>query len=190
MRRIFTYLLFLLLPPLALQAQVAIDATNFPDDNFRTYVATFDTDGDNSLSETEIAAAKKIDVNNKGITDLTGLKYFTEAETLFCYNNSELSTLIVSENKKLTELQCYDCGLTSLDVSQNTLLLRLRCQNNNLSTLDVSNLLSLKLLFCYGNDEISSLDISQNKDLTNLDCHNCSITSLNVSELLLTCRKT
>ena len=193
MRRIFTFLLFLLLPPMALQAQVAIDATNFPDDNFRTYVATFDTDGDNSLSETEIAAAKKIDVNNKGITDLTGLKYFTEAETLFCYNNSELSTLIVSENKKLTELQCYDCGLTSLDVSQNTLLLRLQCQNNNLSTLDVSNLLSLKLLYCYGNDEISSLDISQNKDLTNLDCHNCSITSLNVSELSrlssLTCYK-
>ena len=59
MRRIFTYLLFLLLPPLALQAQVAIDATNFPDENFRTYVATFDTDGDNSLSETEDCCRKR-----------------------------------------------------------------------------------------------------------------------------------
>ncbi len=65
MRRIFTYLLFLLLPPLALQAQVAIDATNFPDGNFRGAVAAFDTDGDNSLSETEITAVTKIDVQQE-----------------------------------------------------------------------------------------------------------------------------
>ena len=40
---------------------VAVDTFNFPDKNFRDVVKTFDTDDNNILSDTEIAAVKEID---------------------------------------------------------------------------------------------------------------------------------
>ncbi len=55
--------LFALLP-LAGNAQVAIDETNFPDELFRTYVQeNFDTDQDGSLSDAEREAVRSIDVS-------------------------------------------------------------------------------------------------------------------------------
>lgn len=54
-------------------AGVAIDDTNFPDANFRTFVKKFDTNKDDSLSDTEIAAVKKINCSRKGITNLKAL---------------------------------------------------------------------------------------------------------------------
>ena len=51
-------MLLSLLPTTALAASdVALDSTNFPDDNFRTYIGQkYDTDKNGSLSPTEIAA--------------------------------------------------------------------------------------------------------------------------------------
>ena len=65
-------------------AGVTIDNTNFPDANFRTVVKKFDTNQDSSLSDTEIAAVKKINCSNKGITNLKGIEYFTSLNILRC----------------------------------------------------------------------------------------------------------
>ena len=52
---------------------VAIDATNFPDANFRSYVLdNCDTDNNGYLSDTEIANVTTISCSNKGISDLKG----------------------------------------------------------------------------------------------------------------------
>ena len=49
-------------------ADVAIDAANFPDANFRQYVKdTFDSDGNDTLDDSEISSTTKIDVNRKSI---------------------------------------------------------------------------------------------------------------------------
>ena len=69
-------------------ADVSIDAANFPDDNFRSYVSSnFDSDSDGVLSDSEIAAATSIDVSGQGVSSLKGIEHFTALTTLYCQNN-------------------------------------------------------------------------------------------------------
>ena len=80
---------------------------NFPDENFRSYVSTnLDKNGDGWLLPSEIAAVTEIDVNNKGISDLTGIEYFVGLEYLLCHDNN-LTTLDVSKNKVLQVIACW-----------------------------------------------------------------------------------
>ena len=119
-----------LLPALALAegaADVAIDPTNFPDANFRAYVASFDTDNDDRLSPAELAAVKDMSLIGKSIGDLTGIENFTA----------------------LTKLDCRGNQLTSLDLSANPKLSFSHCSTNNNTyrlTLDASRTLDLTTL--------------------------------------------
>ena len=160
-------------------AGVTIDNTNFPDANFRTVVKKFDTNQDSSLSDTEIAAVKKINCSNKGITNLKGIEYFTSLNILRCTDN-QLTALDVSENTALTKLNCCFNKLTSLDVSKNTALTILECNANRLTSLDVSKNTALTELNCSIN-ELTSLDVSKNTALTILYCTDNQLTSLDVS---------
>ena len=161
-------------------AGVAIDNTNFPDANFRTFVKNFDTNKDDSLSDTEIAAVEEIDCYNKGISNLKGIEYFTALRSLNCGYN-QLTALDVSKNTTLTKLDCKNNQLTVLDVSKNTALTYLRCNRNQLTSLDVSKNTALTKLYCSTN-QLTSLDVSKNTALTKLDCYNNQLTSLDVSK--------
>lgn len=90
-------------------AGVEINATNFPDARFRSFVtsSTIDTFQDGYLTEKELEAQYFLNVSGKSISDLTGIAYFTEIIFLDCSNNS-LTTLNLSQNKKLSEVAC--CG--------------------------------------------------------------------------------
>ena len=161
-------------------AGVTIDNTNFPDANFRTVVKKFDTNQDSSLSDTEIAAVKKINCSNKGITNLKGIEYFTSLNILWCTDN-QLTALDVSENTALTKLNCCFNKLTSLDVSKNTALTILECNANRLTSLDVRKNTALTELNCSIN-ELTSLDVRKNTALTELYCNDNQLTSLDVSK--------
>ncbi len=79
---------------------------NFPDENFRSFVSTnLDKNGDGWLMPSEIAAATEINVDNKGIADLTGIEYFTNLTSLICCRNN-LTTLDVSKNILLRHILC------------------------------------------------------------------------------------
>lgn len=159
---------------------VAVNETNFPDANFRDYVSKqLDTDGDGSLSGDEINAVVKIDVDEKGISSLEGLGYFTSLNTLVCRGN-QLTNLDISQNTKLTLLYCGYNQLTSLDVSKNLELTDLSCEENLLTSLDVSNNVKLIDLTCFYNP-LSSLDVSKNVELVDLICASNKLTSLDVS---------
>ena len=98
---------------------IAINEANFPDPAFRQYVAeTFDTDpdGEGWLIPEEIEAARRMDANGLGISDLTGLEHFTALEVLDCSRNS-LTELNLAQNGMLTELYCYLNGIgdTAMD---------------------------------------------------------------------------
>ena len=160
-------------------AGVTIDNTNFPDANFRTVVKKFDTNQDSSLSDTEIAAVKKINCSNKGITNLKGIEYFTSLNILWCTDN-QLTALDVSENTALTKLNCCFNKLTSLDVSKNTALTILECHVNRLTSLDVSKNTALTELNCSIN-KLTALDVSKNTALTELYCNDNQLTSLDLS---------
>lgn len=83
-----------------------INAANFPDEIFRNYVSSnFDTDKDGRLSENEIAAVTTIDVSGKGISSLTGIKYFTALTELHC-ENTKLTGADLTGLNDLTALTC------------------------------------------------------------------------------------
>ena len=160
---------------------VEINETNFPDETFRQYVkVNFDKDGNDVLSPQEIAEVTEINVYNKSISDLTGIKYFTELETLMCYSN-RLTSLDVSGCTELKGLICYNNQLAELDVSENAALVELNCLNNDLTSLDVSGCTELKGLICY-NNQLAELDVSENAALVELNCLNNDLTSLDVSD--------
>ena len=163
-----------------LSSGIKINETNFPDENFRSYLLAqyYGTDG--RLTPDEIASVTSIDVRGKQIKNLKGIKYFTALTQLYC-NDNQLTSLDVSQNTRLEKLYCYENQLTSLDVSKNTALKYLDCYNNQLTSLDVSQNTALKNLWC-NNNQLTSLDVSQNTVLTELCCYDNRLTSLDVSQ--------
>lgn len=194
-----------LLPTAALaDGDVAINETNFPDENFRQYVKTkFDTNKDDALSADEIAAVKQILVTNPSITSIEGIEHFTALEnltaeipnltTLDVSNNTaltslrcshtKLTSLDTSHNKNLSYLECENIStLTKLDVSKNTELKFLHCRDNALTALDLTKNLALEKLECGGNgDEFTTLDLSQNTELKYFGCFGSKLSSLDLT---------
>lgn len=66
---------------------VAIDETNFPDENFRSWMLseTYGTDG--VLTQSEARKVSQINVTEKSIKRLKGIEYFTEIVILQCSKN-------------------------------------------------------------------------------------------------------
>ncbi len=112
------------------EAGIEINATNFPDDNFRAFVAAnYDRDGNRFLLFTEAQAVTQMSLFQKDIEDLTGIEYFTGLEWLDCSFNR----------------------LTQLRLTKNTNLQTLLCNNNLLTDLRTSNCYHLRFLACYNN---------------------------------------
>ena len=151
-------------PPSGGGDSIAINASNFPDPDFRTYVkAEFDKDNNNSLSDTERKTATVINVKDKLIETLEGIEFFPN----------------------LKELDCSINQLSRLDVSQNTALEKLDCSTNQLASLNLSKNAKLKYLYCSQN-ELTSLDVSKNTGLDLLNCNRNRLTSLDVSQTAVT----
>lgn len=161
---------------------ITIDATNFPDDNFRTWVLAQDYGKDGVLTEKETAAIKIINVRIKNITDLKGIEHFTALISLDCSGN-QLTTLNVSKNTELRTLECSYNQLTTLEVSKNTKLKTFGCEYNQLTTLDVSNNTALTILNCTDN-QLTTLDLSKNTKLVNLYCYRNQIRSKGMEALV------
>lgn len=156
---------------------IAINATNFPDANFRKYVKSeFDQDSNGKLSDEEISDADLIDLTGKSIKDLTGLKYFTSLQILEC-SGLKLAELDVSSNTKLTTLIADGNKLSKITVTKNTSLTELILDDNKLSSLNVSKNTSLKELSVAGN-ALTNLDLTNNTSLQYLDCSDNSISSI------------
>lgn len=169
-----------LLTAMSAWADVEINETNFPDENFRNWVLSQEYGADGVLTDEEIAGIITIEVSNLGIKSLKGIEYFTALTELHCIYN-QLTSLDVSGCTALTRLYCYLNQLTSLDVSKNNALEYLYCYGNPLNTLDVSKNTALKELDCV-NNQLTSLDVSKNTALTKLDCRINQITELDLSK--------
>lgn len=159
----------------------------FSDAYFKAYcVENFDQDGDGEISMEEALKITDIVVPTDNIESLQGIEFMLNLRYLFCYGRSfnykgKLTSLDVSKNTKLQELNCLYNQLTSLDVSQNKALKSLICYYNQLTSLNVSNNTELTYLRC-DNNRLTSLDVSHNTALTSLDCAQNRLKSLDVSK--------
>ena len=178
---VFTFLPFSAFAATDSYGPVYITDANVPDKTFREYLLKqFDKDGNGVLTPAERYAVTEIDVENKYISNLSGLQFFPNLKVLNCSHN-RLTKLDVSENTVLQELVCWENQLTSLDVSQNTALQELACFENQLTSLDVSQNPALQKLNC-GHNRLTSLDVSKNTELTYLKCSYNRLTELDVSK--------
>ena len=163
------------------RADIKIDKTNFPDQNFRDFLKYEQSYGrDGVITDDEIKSVTYISLFSRAIENLKGIEYFTALTMLYCSGN-QLPSLDVSKNTALILLNCGGNQLTSLDVSKNTALTGLDCSWNQLTTLDVSNntaLTGLECVYC----QLTSLDVSKNTALILLNCGGNQLTSLDVSK--------
>ena len=187
--------------PTLSDGDVAIDGTNFPDMIFRLHIMdTIDKDKNLVLSPDELSI-NTILVKASGITDLRGIEFFKDLETLDCSSN-EITSLDLSRNTKLKSLYCrrnqlqsinisncselgyFTCDeneLESLDVSGCGKLQHLECQHNKIKELNLSNLPELLELDCSYNS-LPDVDVTKNPLLTYLSCSNNPLTTLDVSK--------
>ena len=180
MKKLMTLLLLALLSVNSAWADVEINETNFPDENFRNWLKSKSYGSDGVLTDAEIAGVTSIDVSKKSIKSLQGIEFFTALEQLECDYN-QITSLDVSKNTMLKSLECSSNKLTALDVSKNKALAWLICYRAQLTALDLSKNTALIGLACGGN-QLTTLDVSANTALTSLNCSSNQLTSLDVSK--------
>ncbi len=69
--------------------------------------------GDFTVTEAA-AMTKNFDCSRKGISDLTGIEYFSNIKSLYCTNN-QLSILDISSNTALEIVFCQNNPMTTTD---------------------------------------------------------------------------
>lgn len=125
----------------------ALSKETFPDDIFRDYIyQNFDLNKDFNLSVEEISKVDSIDVSYMGISDLTGIEYFTNLLYLYC-NGNKLSSLTIDTLTSLTVLDCSYNYLTYIDLSNCSSLNFLEASNNaKVISLDEQNVFDFSSL--------------------------------------------
>ena len=112
--------------------------TSIPDKNFEQALIDLKIDSgdiDGFVLTANINSISSLNISNKKIDSLTGIKGFTNLKTLICSNNR----------------------LKELDISQNDLLESLSCSQNELNNLDVTKNLNLKTLL-FSLNQIKQID--------------------------------
>ena len=121
------------------------EVVEFEDSKFQALTLYYDKNNDGKLQAWEAALVTELELSGQSIKSLQGIEYFTELESLNCTSNL----------------------LTSLDVTNNRKLRALWCKSNQIVSLDVTPLRDLQILNCESN-RLTSLDVSQNTELVHL----------------------
>ncbi|QYN51133.1 MULTISPECIES: T9SS type A sorting domain-containing protein [Apibacter] len=121
---------------------------------------------------------KELSINSTQLTSIDLSKNLKLTRLVFKENYS--ASLDVSKNINLKFLDCSENSLNNLDLSKNVKLVDLYCSNNQLITLDLSQNVELEELYC-DNNQLTSLDLSNNFKLKELNCSKNKLNTLDVS---------
>ena len=128
-----------------------------------------------------IEEVTSLNIEDKNLTDISGIEYFTNLTSLDCGKN-QLTALPVENLTNLTSLSCFGNQLTALPVENLTQLTTLSCSNNQLTALPVANLTNLTSLRCSDN-QLTELPVEKLTKLTELSCSYNQLTELPVEKL-------
>lgn len=118
-----------------------IDERNFPDENFREYLADYGFYCVSAITMEEINDMDELCVESAGVKDFTGVELFTEVSKILVSSN-ELTSLDLSHNKKVsyldvsnnyiksTEMTKLIASLPTLQANTGRLTVRGRCDQN------------------------------------------------------------
>ena len=175
--------------------QIPDGDVKFEDDVFRAYcVENFDQDGDGMISFAEAAIVTNMTFNTDHITTLKGIENFTELQVLSCtgsiksydmaegrvIGNGLLTSIDVSQNKKLITLCCDFNQIEELDLSENTELKGLTCSANKLRSFDLNAYPQLLSISCAWN-LIEELNVKNHPSIVGIGCSNNKLTTLDAS---------
>ena len=161
------------------QADVEINETNFPDEAFRSVIASMPEGMDGILTDEEIAGIEELVVlwgTPNEVFSLKGIEFFTNLK-VFDLAYRFIKELDLSANKKLEFIR-LDLGLLEkLNISGLTSLKSLICLRGLITELDVKTCTALEY-FCCDNTHLTSLDLSNNTKLKEVECRDNQLTSL------------
>ena len=152
---------------------VLVNPVCFPDANFRSYLEN--KFGSYTISQSQVNSCTSMDVSYRSNSSLEGISYFTELQTLYCFNNN-LSNLENVSLEKLTTLDCRNNQLTRLGYTCSRLE-KLYCGNNQLTTITWNDMGNMKQLYCADN-KLKTIYF-KDSGLTDLYCSNNNLTTLN-----------
>ncbi len=147
---------------------------NIPDANFKAALIAqgVDTNSDGEIQESEaLQVTSGLSLNGLNISDLTGIKSFSNLTGIECDNNSIVS-LDLSDLTSLQHVSCNYNQIATLNVSNCTNLMLLFCENNQLTSIDTSGLTNLQNIMVSQNPPLVSLNTSGCVSLNNLTLYN------------------
>ena len=159
------------------------DRTYVPDDNFEQALIDLGKDDllDNYILTSSISNLTAINLDRRGISDLTGIEDFNSLNSLNIAGNN-LSEIDIRYNFKLTSLLASNNSLTKINLLKNINLESLSICSNNFSILDLSQNINLKNLSVENGcgfsgwtdpnptkNQILSLDLSNNPNLESVN---------------------
>ena len=179
--RLCTIMLGLLLTT-AVQASVVINEETFPDEAFRSLIASQPEGKDGMLTDEELAGLKQLKVSDYDhkIQSFQGLEYLSELEELFIDQVYNMKVLDLSNNPKLEYVQIQLCGFMSLNLSGLSALKFLVCQGTLFQELDMSTCTALQYLrsVC---GLLTKVNLSNNNNLKEVDLWDNKLTTLDLS---------
>lgn len=186
-----------------LSINIAAQEISIKDNNLKTaLLQQFDQNHDGKLELSEINTVTELKLDEKNISDLSGLEYFQNVTELNLYKNNisdfslvnkltKLETLYIGDNNKigvmnlkglinLKGIYAFRLGLTKIQLnSQNIMYIHL--QDNLFTEFDSTKFPVLHTLNLDGCKQLINLDLSKNKELVQLYLLGTSIKELDIT---------
>ena len=143
----------------------------------------FDNELDGAVDKSRVDFVTDLIIDNKEISDLTGIAGFDALVNLNVRNN-QLTEVDVSDNSNLLFVWAEDNRLESIDVDGLSSLEKLGLDRNVLVQLNVNSNSSLQLLTASDN-RINAIDVSNNGALTDFTIENNPLNCILVSQAQL-----
>lgn len=156
--------------------------TTIADSNFEQALIDLGLDNelDGRVLNSNIESIMNLIIDNKNITNLSGLQGFTSLYTLSA-NGNAINSINVTTNSKLKFIYLDNNDLSGINVQGLSMLEKLSLNNNMISSINVNGISTLQQLMINGNS-VSQLNVSTNTELTVLDTRNSDITCITVSD--------
>ena len=184
-------MVFTFLPFSAFAANTEIDFNSpdfvlkFQDAEFQRFLKErCDTNHNGKLDAQELNITEMTITDDYKIRNLEGIESFEDLEKLDCHGTG-LTTLNVSTNYKLKELNCSDNQLKDYLPILSSGLKKLNCSNNKLTHMNLGNRsgLNLEEVDC-SNNNITNIVMWNVGELVKFDCSNNDLMTLDVSQCL------
>jgi len=159
-----------------------VQRTLIPDTAFEMALIDLNLDDelDGSVPTENIEDVMDLVLNEKGISDLTGIEGFTNLYNLWL-NDNQLTTIDLSQNNRVKFIFLENNNISGIDVRSIPNLEKLELKGNSVSEIDVTNNQQLQFLILDGNN-ITSLDVSNNPELFTLEVLNNPLNCIKVSQ--------